>query len=31
MYTYGSSDITQEVFLYPQAGRNAMGGITFRF
>jgi iron complex outermembrane receptor protein len=31
MYTYGTSDITQEVFLYPQAGRNIMGGITFRF
>jgi iron complex outermembrane receptor protein len=31
MYTYGSRDITQEVFLYPQAGRNVMGGITLRF
>jgi iron complex outermembrane receptor protein len=31
MYTYGTPDITQEVFLYPQAGRNFMGGITFRF
>ncbi|MFN5217503.1 MAG: TonB-dependent receptor [Sphingomonadales bacterium] len=31
MYTYGSRDITQEVFLYPQAGRNFMGGITLRF
>jgi len=31
MYTYRSRDITQEVFLYPQAGRNIMGGITLRF
>jgi iron complex outermembrane receptor protein len=31
MYTYGSRDITQEVFLYPQAGRNVMGGIILRF
>jgi iron complex outermembrane receptor protein len=31
MYTYGSRDINQEVFLYPQAGRNVMGGITIRF
>jgi len=31
MYTYGTPDITQEIFLYPQAGRTFMGGITFRF
>jgi len=31
MYTYGSPDITQEVFLYPQAGRNLLGGLVIRF
>lgn len=31
MYTYGSPDITQEVFVYPQAGRHIMGGLVLRF
>lgn len=31
MYTYGSPDITQEVFVYPQAGRHIMGGMVVKF
>ena len=31
MYTYGTPDITQEVFLYPQAGRNYLGGLALKF
>ena len=31
MYTYGSRDITQEVFLYPQATRHMLGGIVIKF
>lgn len=31
MYTYGSRDITQEVFVYPQAGRNLLGKVYLKF
>ena len=28
---YGSRDITQEVFVFPQAPRNFLFGLTWRF
>ncbi len=31
MYTYGTPDITQEVFVYPQAGRHFMLGVNLSF
>jgi iron complex outermembrane receptor protein len=31
MYRYGSPDITQEVFVYPQAGRNLLGKVMLKF
>ena len=30
-YMYGSRDITQEVFVFPQAPRNFLFGLTWRF
>jgi iron complex outermembrane receptor protein len=30
-YMYGSRDITQEVFVFPQAPRNFLVGLTWRF